>query len=327
MFPENPEKIDPGFMLYLNKEQQQPTMLDLHDPEAVRASGMRRDGTVYVIAHGYLESGYKPWMARMRRALFERDASATVILIDWQGGSSPPYAQAVANIRLVGAMVGHLLEMVAQHHLQGADGIHLIGHSLGAHLSAYAGYALQRDFNLTVGRISGLDPAEPHFARAAAPVRLEPSAARFVDVVHTDASAFIRGGLGIIERVGHVDFYANGGTDQPGCDAGVAHYIDAERGSFFRGVRMFLGCNHVRSYQYYTESILKGGCRFNAIECDSYVDLKEGRCFGCRQRTCLEFGFDSAAGYDRLLHEGRIRRGQRLLLYYMTSDHPPFCSE
>lgn len=35
--------------------------------------------------------------------------TATVIVIDWKDGSSPPYTQAVANIRLVGTMTGHLL--------------------------------------------------------------------------------------------------------------------------------------------------------------------------------------------------------------------------
>ena len=32
-----------------------------------------------------------------------------VIVIDWSGGSMPPYSQAVANIRLVGVMVAHLI--------------------------------------------------------------------------------------------------------------------------------------------------------------------------------------------------------------------------
>lgn len=93
---------------------------------------------------------------------------------------------------------------------------------------------------MTVGRITGLDPAEPHFAKASAPVRLTPQAGKFVDVIHTDASAFIRGGLGIIEKVGHIDFYPNGGTDQPGCNQGVVQYINSEQGSFFKGKNKFL---------------------------------------------------------------------------------------
>lgn len=39
----------------------------------------------------------------------EENADATVIGIDWRGGSSPPYTQAVANIRLVGVIAAHLI--------------------------------------------------------------------------------------------------------------------------------------------------------------------------------------------------------------------------
>lgn len=275
----------------------------------------------------------------------QKREKCTVIVVDWQGGSSPPYTQAVANIRLVGAMAAHLLEMIAAHtgnlHL---DHVHLIGHSLGAHLSGYIGYTLQRvsffattwkqrslcllfqDFNMTVGRISGLDPAEPHFAKASAPVRLGPSAAKFVDVIHTDASAFIRGGLGIIEKVGHVDFYPNGGTEQPGCDRGVVQYINQEQGSFFKGMRRFLGCNHVRSYEIFTESV-NSPCPFMAISCGSFKEFKDGKCFKCdsKEHQCIKFGFQSFKSYKKLVQHKEIKPEERVVLYSMTSAEPPFC--
>lgn len=37
------------------------------------------------------------------------NANATVIAVDWRAGSSPPYVQACANIRLVGTMTAHLI--------------------------------------------------------------------------------------------------------------------------------------------------------------------------------------------------------------------------
>ena len=39
-----------------------------------------------------------------------------------------------------------------------------------------------------IGRISGLDPAEPLFQNMPTFVRLDPSDAKFVDVIHTDAN-------------------------------------------------------------------------------------------------------------------------------------------
>lgn len=43
---------------------------------------------------------------------YEPEGQAAVILIDWGNGSSPPYVQAVANIRLVGAITAHVMHMI-----------------------------------------------------------------------------------------------------------------------------------------------------------------------------------------------------------------------
>lgn len=66
---------------------------------------------------------------------------------------------------------------------------------------------------------TGLDPAEPHFAETDSIVRLDPSDAIFVDVIHTDAGGFTRLSLGMRAPVGHVDFYPNGGYNQPKCSS------------------------------------------------------------------------------------------------------------
>lgn len=84
-----------------------------------------------------------------------------------------------------------------------------------------------------------MDPAEPHFSKTLPPVRLDRSAARYVDVIHTDASQFIRGGLGMTESIGHVDYYPNGGTAQPGCTNSMIHYVREANGSFLNGKLFF----------------------------------------------------------------------------------------
>lgn len=326
LFPEYPDKISPGFWLYKTYDQEIPFVFNLDDFDTVQKSGMNVHEPIYVITHGYLEAGNRPWIKTMRTELLKRE-SCSVIVIDWGGGSSPPYTQAVANIRLVGAMMAHLLEMVSwATGPQKLDHVHVIGHSLGAHLSGYIGYALLKQFNLTLGRITGLDPAEPHFAQAGKPVRLTPEAAKYVDVIHTDANGFIHGGLGIIERVGHVDFYPNGGTDQPGCGKGMVEYISAEQGSFVQGLRRFLGCNHVRSYEFFTESI-SSQCAFMAITCESYEAFKNGSCFECEKggNHCIKFGYHSRKWYQKLVKERRIKDKDTLALYMMTNPVSPFC--
>lgn len=126
---------------------------------------------------------------------YDEDEPASVIIVDWGGGSSPPYTQAVANIRLVGAITAHVIHMVyEQLQLRNIDHFHMLAHSLGAHLSGYAGYTLQRDFGLMLGRITGMDPAEPMFLETDSVVRLDQTDAKFVDVIHTDALPFSSGG-------------------------------------------------------------------------------------------------------------------------------------
>lgn len=88
---------------------------------------------------------------------------------------------------------------------------------------------------MSITNLSGLDPAEPHFSKTDPIVRLDPTDADFVDVIHTDAGPFLSGGLGIFEPIGHVDFYPNGGIEQPGCRGGVLSYMAKESGSFYRG--------------------------------------------------------------------------------------------
>lgn len=198
----------------------------------------------------------------------EPEGEAAVILVDWSGGSSPPYVQAVANIRLVGAITAHIIHMIYEElGMDNLHKVHFIGHSLGSHLAGYTGSHLQRDFGLKLGRITGMDPAAPLFAETEPIVRLDRSDAHFVDVIHTDIN--LLGGLGIYQRVGHVDFYPNGGMDNPGCDVKLQEYMRNRENSIFTNMQLFLGCNHVRSYQYFMESI-KSKCPFMGITCNSY---------------------------------------------------------
>lgn len=73
--------------------------------------------------------------------------------------------------------------------------VHLIGHSLGAHTAGYAGEKLEG----RIGRISGLDPAEPYFQGMPNHLRLDWTDAQLVDVIHTDGkSIFFLGKLSIL---------------------------------------------------------------------------------------------------------------------------------
>ena len=65
--------------------------------------------------------------------------------------------------------------------------------------------------------LPGLDAAALHFQNEHIDVRLDPTDASFVDVIHTDSKTFAIAGYGLSEAVGHIDFYPNGGYMQRGC--------------------------------------------------------------------------------------------------------------
>ena len=73
-----------------------------------------------------------------------------VVTVDWSHGNQMPYEQAVANTPVVAAVIRQLLGAMFAHGSNPAL-VHLIGHSLGAHISGYVGRNVSK-----LGRISGL---------------------------------------------------------------------------------------------------------------------------------------------------------------------------
>lgn len=63
-----------------------------------------------------------------------------------------------------------------------------------------------------------MDAAAPLFEHEDEEVRLDKSDAEFVDGIHTNTQKVaVATGIGMEKEVGHIDFYVNGGSRQPGC--------------------------------------------------------------------------------------------------------------
>lgn len=125
--------------------------------------------------------------------------------------------------------------------------------------------------------------------------------------------------------IGHVDFYPNGGHTNPGCDKPMQHYI-LSTGSLSVGFQQFFSCNHVRSQEFFLESV-KTNCTFTGVVCDSYENFLEGQCTckGTDKGFCLRFGLDAKSSYQRLYGTKQLASGLPIKAYLMTGREKPFC--
>ncbi|XP_050564214.1 lipase member I isoform X2 [Cygnus atratus] len=175
--------------------------------------------TVFVI-HGFRPTGSPPaWLGDIKELLLS-SGDINLIIVDWnRGATTVIYTTAVENCRKVAETLKNYVDQMLA---DGAslDSMHMIGVSLGAHIAGFVGHK----YDGKLGRITGLDPAGPSFTREPPEGRLDRTDAKFVDVIHTDSDV-----LGFKKPLGTIDFYPNGGMDQPGCPQTVfsGYYADS----------------------------------------------------------------------------------------------------
>nr|KAG5709787.1 hypothetical protein BaRGS_032611 [Batillaria attramentaria] len=125
------------------------------------------------VVHGFAEFHNQKYQDMKDALLAQGDYN--VILVEWKDGAAQLYGQATANTRIVGAQIAQLIEYLKNTTNAKPGDMHIIGHILGSHVAGYAGERT---------------PAEPYFQYTDKVVRLDPTDALFVDVIHTDVSSF-----------------------------------------------------------------------------------------------------------------------------------------
>uniref|UniRef100_A0A673BFK1 Lipase domain-containing protein n=1 Tax=Sphaeramia orbicularis TaxID=375764 RepID=A0A673BFK1_9TELE len=238
-------------------------------------SGRRK--TRFIIP-GYLDKGDEDWTQELCRSMLKWE-NINCIAVDWNKGVRTTYASGANNVRVLGAQVASMVAYVMSYYKQKADAFHLIGHSLGAHAAGDAGSRISG-----LGRITGLDPTEPYFEGCNASVRLDSS-----DVLTGPAVVLLwfSSGLGMTQPVGHVDFYPNGGELMPGCKSNKGKPTELD--AIWEGTANFDACNHVRAYQYYSESVVKAQ-GFMGYPCPDKDSFASEKCFPCADKTCPLMG-------------------------------------
>lgn len=304
VLPASRESVNTQFRLYTRKNPQEDHVVRVDYPVTYDLSNFEPKNPTKFIIHGFTDNGFKPWIIQMKDE-FLKYGDLNVFVVDWGSGSRPPYVQATANTRLVGAEIAYMIKFLQKKGLKTKD-VHLIGHSLGSHTAGYAGRATKN-----LGRITGLDPAGPYFEYTSPRVQLDPTDATFVDNIHTDARNILRFGLGMMQASGHVDYYPNSGSHQPGCDKDPFTFVKIS--GIEEGLTRFVACDHMRSVYYFTESI-NSKCRFRSFECENYENYKKGR---CSMQPSAQMGLHA----DQYIPYRR----KRVKLFLETSDEDPFC--
>lgn len=163
------------------------------------------------------------------------------------------YDWAALNTLKIGTDVGE--RITSLKNIVPSNTIHIVGHSLGAHIAGVAARVYEEHTGEKIGRITGLDPAQPCFNKGASLKGVASGDATYVDIIHTNP-----GVLGLKESIGDSDFFPNGLHPIPkGCHSSV--------------------CAHGRAWEYYAESVYPGNEEsFLSTRCTSDESFREGNC-------------------------------------------------
>lgn len=311
--PFDRETIDTRFFLYTKSSPKECHSIDVSEPDEIKSSPLNPSHRTVFIVHGFFDSRfYGKWMEIVKDDMLLNN-DYNVIIVDWSKGNGGPYTQATANTRVVGAEIALMIETLQKLKDVSPMDCHIIGHSLGAHIAGYAGERLNK-----LGRITGLDPAQPYFQYMPPSVRLDKTDADFVDVIHTDSASIKFLALGMSQAIGHVDFYPNNGMSQPGCTYAMFHSIFLE--GLVDAARRFVACNHQRAVDFFTYSINYKRALPVAYHCKRWEDYLEGQCAECgpNNTKCAVLGLQ-AEQYK--LHKND---SQSIKMYLSTAKSAPF---
>lgn len=111
-----------------------------------------------------------------------------LIGIDWSKGSSTIiYSRAVERTPIVGRSVGQFIMSAIKNNLiSGPNAIHVVGHSLGAHIAGFVGKYMAGEDPIVLRHITALDPAGPYIGSYECANRLCVTDASFVETIHTN---------------------------------------------------------------------------------------------------------------------------------------------
>lgn len=213
-----------------------------------------KDQNTTIFVTGFLSNTSNPAIEPVSKAYVAR-GNINFVHLDSADLIDTLYSWSAFNTKALGESLARALQDLVKY--VPLKSIHLVGHSLGAQIVGTAGRHFQTLTNLSLPRVTGLDPANPCFNEGEELTGIFRGDADFVDIIHTNS-----GVLGKREPMGDVDFYVNGIVSvQPGC-------IDPL-------------CSHERAWGLWIETLHPGSENsLMAVKCNSISALNMGACPG-----------------------------------------------
>ena len=207
--PQSPSFINTQFYFYSYLKYDNGTKITSSDQSKYFIPNKK---TVFIV-HGWTQNAFVYWILKMKDTFLSVE-NINIVTVDWSQGAEGAYEQGIANAQIAGIDLANLINLYVLKGILSYDSVHIVGHSLGAHVAGFAGDRT----TVKISQITGLDPAGPEFDGMSYLVRLDPTDANFVDIIHSDAEILYPYifGAGIQMSSGHVDFWPNGGRSHPG---------------------------------------------------------------------------------------------------------------
>uniref|UniRef100_A0A0A9XC10 Lipase member H n=2 Tax=Lygus hesperus TaxID=30085 RepID=A0A0A9XC10_LYGHE len=231
------------------------------DWRSLSFAGLDRDERIVVLVHGFSNNHSSPAMETLKEGI--RGRSISYIGVDWSDiAITVNYPFVASKVRAIGYCLADFLYFLISETAIRLNNLHLVGHSLGAHVSGFAGKRFQEEYDLKLYRITCLDPAGPLFNYNKPTARLDRTDADVVDCILSTRYLY-----GHIKLIGTANFIVNGGTVvQPPCK--------------WEDFRTAYFCSHVSVVKYFNSSCDD----WNIFEAESCYDRNgvERNCNGAR---------------------------------------------
>jgi hypothetical protein len=134
-------------------------------------------------------------------------------------------------------------------------------------------------------------------------------------------------GFGLWEPIGHVDFFPNGGQEQPGCTDTKQSVVVTH---FDKTLSREVACSHIRAWRLFQETLLNkaaGGqnrCDFTAFSCPGGLkSFERGFCFPDLPKPNTSLALDSSYRND-IGRFGEDVKGEGVM-FFATRATPPYC--